>query len=441
AKGYRVLALAMAPVGENSGSDTLESNQILVGLLGLYDPPRPEVPQAIRECREAGIKVTMVTGDYGLTAQAVAQQLGLLEPTGPIGTSPMADPVRVIDGSTLAQISDLQLRQILKYRHRLVFARVSPEQKVRLVQSYRALGEVVAVTGDGVNDAPALRAADVGLAMGRSGTDVAREAADIVLLDDNFATFVSAIRYGRSVVANISKFITYVLASNVPEVAPFLAMVVFRLPAALTVLQILAVDLGTDLLPALGLGSDPPEPQLMRLPPRPRDQPLLNRLVMVRAYLVLGLTEAAISMGGYLKVWRDHGVSLNELRELAPGLLQRTADPWVDGVQKQASTLAFALIVAGQMGALLACRSDRLPFWRLLPVPNRLLWLGLLSEPLLASGLILLPALAGIFAFLPLRAGDWPLLGAAPILVLLADTVFKAGSRALRSRQMASRQI
>lgn len=441
AKGYRVLALAMAPVGENSGSDTLESNQILVGLLGLYDPPRPEVPQAIRQCREAGIKVTMVTGDYGLTAQAVAQQLGLLEPTGPIGTSPMADPVRVIDGATLAQISDLQLRQILKYRHRLVFARVSPEQKLRLVQSYRALGEVVAVTGDGVNDAPALRAADVGLAMGRSGTDVAREAADIVLLDDNFATFVSAIRYGRSVVANISKFITYVLASNVPEVAPFLAMVVFRLPAALTVLQILAVDLGTDLLPALGLGSDPPEPQLMRLPPRPRDQPLLNRLVMVRAYLVLGLTEAAISMGGYLKVWRDHGVSLNELRELAPGLLQRTAEPWVDGVQKQASTLAFALIVAGQMGALLACRSDSLPFWRLLPVPNSLLWLGLLSEPLLASGLILLPALAGIFAFLPLRAGDWPLLGAAPILVLLADTAFKAGSRALRSRQMASRQI
>jgi len=118
ARGYRVLALAMAPVGQNTGGDILESNQILVGLLGLYDPPRPEVPQAIRQCREAGIKVTMVTGDYGLTAQAVAQQLGLLEPTGPIGTSPMADPVRVIDGATLAQISDLQLRQLLKNRHR-----------------------------------------------------------------------------------------------------------------------------------------------------------------------------------------------------------------------------------------------------------------------------------------------------------------------------------
>jgi Ca2+-transporting ATPase len=318
----------------------------------------------------------------------------------------------------------------------LVFARVTPEQKLRLVQAYRSLGEVVAVTGDGVNDAPALRAADVGLAMGRSGTDVAREAADIVLLDDNFATIVTAIRYGRSVVANISKFITYVLASNVPEVAPFLAMVVFRLPAALTVLQILAVDLGTDLLPALGLGSDPPEPQLMRAPPRNRDEPLLNRPVMVRAYLVLGLTEAALSLGGYLKVWRDHGVTLPQLRQLAPQLLQHTALPWVEGVQQQASTLAFALIVAGQMGALLACRSDSLPFWRLLGVPNPLLWLGFISEPLLASGLILLPAFAAIFAFLPLSPGHWPLLVAAPCLVLLADTAFKAGSKGLRSRQI-----
>lgn len=436
AQGYRVLALAMAPVGEGTRSDTLESNQILVGLLGLYDPPRPEVPQAIRQCREAGIKVTMVTGDYGLTAQAVAQQLGLLDPSSSAVMSPMADPVRVIDGETLSQIRDLHLRQLLKYRHRLVFARVTPEQKLRLVQAYRSLGEVVAVTGDGVNDAPALRAADVGLAMGRSGTDVAREAADIVLLDDNFATIVTAIRYGRSVVANISKFITYVLASNVPEVAPFLAMVVFRLPAALTVLQILAVDLGTDLLPALGLGSDPPEPQLMRAPPRNRDEPLLNRPVMVRAYLVLGLTEAALSLGGYLKVWRDHGVTLPQLRQLAPQLLQHTALPWVEGVQQQASTLAFALIVAGQMGALLACRSDSLPFWRLLGVPNPLLWLGFISEPLLASGLILLPAFAAIFAFLPLSPGHWPLLVAAPCLVLLADTAFKAGSKGLRSRQI-----
>ncbi|MFM7464516.1 MAG: HAD-IC family P-type ATPase [Cyanobium sp.] len=438
AQGYRVLALALAPVGEGplSSGEGLESNQILLGLLGLYDPPRAEVPGAIRQCREAGIKVTMVRGDYGLTAQAVAQQLGLLDPSPSAGIGPMADPVRVIEGSTLAAISELQLRQLLKYRHRLVYARVTPEQKLRLVQAYRSLGEVVAVTGDGMNDAPALRAADVGLAMGRSGTDVAREAADIVLLDDNFATLVAAIRYGRSVVANIGKFITYVLASNVPEVAPFLGMVVLQVPAALTVLQILAVDLGTDLLPALGLGSEPPEPLTMNAPPRARGLPLLNRAVMVRAYLVLGLTEAALSMGGYLKVWADHGVPLHQLQRLAPQLLHHTAEPWVAGVQTRASTLAFALIVAGQMGALLACRSDRLPVWRLLGVPNPLLWWGLLSEPLLASALILLPALAGVFGFLPLSPGDGPLLVGAPLVVLLVDTAHKAASRSLRSRQI-----
>ena len=175
---------------------------MLVGLVGLYDPPRPEVADAVRQCREAGIKVTMVTGDYGLTAQAIARQIGLLEPplhrSGSSGhQGDGADPVRVIDGADLARINDLQLRQLLKYRQRLVFARMAPEQKLRLVQAYRALGEVVAVTGDGVNDAPALRAADVGLAMGLSGTDVAREAADIVLIDDNFATIVQAVRYGR----------------------------------------------------------------------------------------------------------------------------------------------------------------------------------------------------------------------------------------------------
>ncbi|MFM7733846.1 MAG: HAD-IC family P-type ATPase, partial [Cyanobium sp.] len=210
--------------------------------------------------------------------------------------------MRVIDGAALAQIGDVQLRQLLKYRHRLVFARMAPEQKLRLVQAYRSLGEVVAVTGDGVNDAPALRAADVGVAMGISGTDVAREAADIVLLDDNFATIVQAVRYGRSVVANIGRFIAYVLASNVGEVAPFLAMVAFRIPAALTVLQILAIDLSTDLLPALVLGAEPPKPGVMRHPPRPRALPLLNRAVMLRAYLVLGLA-AVFRMAPFPSRW------------------------------------------------------------------------------------------------------------------------------------------
>jgi magnesium-transporting ATPase (P-type) len=432
-RGFRVMGVAVRPAPAEAAAappQQLESEQSLVGLVGLYDPPRPEVADAVRQCREAGIKVTMVTGDYGLTAEAIARQIGLLDPPPARGATPphdprLADPVRVIDGAALAQIGDVQLRQLLKYRRRLVFARMAPEQKLRLVQAYRSLGEVVAVTGDGVNDAPALRAADVGVAMGISGTDVAREAADIVLLDDNFASIVQAVRYGRSVVANIGRFITYVLASNVGEVAPFLAMVAFRIPAALTVLQILAIDLGTDLLPALGLGAEPPEPGVMRQPPRPRALPLLNRAVMLRAYLVLGLANACASMGGYLLVWRYHGVSGGALRALAPSLLHHTASPAVQAIQDQAATVAFALIVAGQMGALLACRSDRQPFWTTLRRPNRLLWLGFLSEPLVAGSLILVPALAAVFRMAPFPS-RWllPMLGAT-LLVLGADTLHK----------------
>ena len=435
-RGFRVIAVARRRLdGQPASPDTpasaeqLEQRLELLGLIGLYDPPRPEVPEAIRRCHQAGIKVTMVTGDYGLTAQAIARQIGLLEPAASDNGQRGADPVRVIDGATLARISDVQLRQLLKYRQRLVFARIAPEQKLRLVQAYRALGEVVAVTGDGVNDAPALRAADVGLAMGLSGTDVAREAADIVLLDDNFATIVEAVRYGRSVVANIGKFITYVLASNVPEVVPFLAMVTLQIPAALSVLQILAVDLGTDLLPALGLGAEPPEAGVMRFSPRPRAAPLLNRQVMVRAYLVLGLVEAAMAMAGYLLVWQRHGVDWATLQRLAPSLLHGGAPAAVEAIQHQASAVAFGLIVASQMGALLACRSDQLPFWRLLRVPNRLLWLGLASEPLLAAVVVLQPQLQALFSTAPFPLAWLGPMALAPLVVLLVDSLDKRARR------------
>jgi Ca2+-transporting ATPase len=372
----------------------------------------------------------MVTGDYGLTAQAIAQQIGLLEAPDHAGGSfghqgDGADPVRVIDGGTLDLISDLQLRQLLKYRHRLVFARMAPEQKLRLVQAYRALGEVVAVTGDGVNDAPALRAADVGLAMGISGTDVAREAADIVLLDDNFATIVAAIHYGRGVVNNIRKFITYILVANVSEAAPFLAMVALKLPAALTVMQILAVDLGTDILPALGLGAESPEPGVMRRLPRPRGLALLDRSVMIRSYLVLGLAEALTAMAGYLLVWNHHGIGLRELQKLAPQLLHHTAPAAMLAIQRQAATVTFCLIVAGQMGALLACRSDQWPFWKQLRTPNPLLWIGLASEPVVAGSMVLIPALASTFGNAPFPIGWLPFLGLSTLMVLAADTIHK----------------
>ncbi len=428
-RGYRVIAVAMRQGGDDlltAASEALETNLVLVGLLALYDPPRPEVPEAIRQCHQAGIKVTMVTGDYGLTAQAIAQQIGLLQPAEGKGPGSGADPVRVIEGAHLDLIGEVQLRQLLKYRTRLVFARMAPEQKLRLVQAYRALGEVVAVTGDGVNDAPALRAADVGFAMGLEGTDVAREAADIVLLDDNFATIVSAVRHGRGVGANICKFLPYVLASNVAEMAPFLAMVIAQIPAALNVLQILAVDLGTDLLPALGLGAEQPEPGLMQRPPRPRHAPLLDRPLMVRAYLVLGLTEALMAMGGYLAFWHQAGVSWAELRALAPLLLHGQAPVELVLLQHQASSVAFGFIVFGQIGVVMACRngcrsSRRSSSWR----SNGLLWFGVGCELLFLAVLVLVQPVAQVVAMAPFPLSwlGWMLV--APWVVLLVDDRFK----------------
>jgi calcium-translocating P-type ATPase len=427
-QGCRVLAVARRRGDHtllDARAEELEQNLVLVGLVALYDPPRPEVPEAIRRCHQAGIRVTMVTGDYGLTAQAIAEQIGLLE--GPQPAS--LDPVRVIEGNHLDGLSDAQLRQLLRYRRRLVFARMAPEQKLRLVQAYRALGEVVAVTGDGVNDAPALRAADVGVAMGLVGTDGAREAADIVLLDDNFATIVTAVRFGRGVVANIGKFLPYVLASNVSEMLPFLAMLTLAIPAALTVLQILAVDLGTDLLPALALGAEPPEAGSMQSPPRHRDQPLLTRAVMLRGYLLLGAVEAGLATAAYLLAWRAEGVGLAQLRALAPALLAGTAEPAWQVVQRQASAATFTTIVLGQLGVLMACRSDRQP---VLGRPglgwlrrNPLLGLGIGSELAIAVLLVQVAPLAAVLELAPFPAGWLGWMLPVPVLVVLVDDLRK----------------
>ena len=430
-QGYRVLAVAQR-AGDGallSGrAEELERDLVLVGLVALYDPPRPEVPEAIRQCHQAGIRVTMVTGDYGLTAQAIARQIGLLGPQ-PADPASGLDPVRVIEGAHLDRLSEVQLRQLLKYRRRLVFARMAPEQKLRLVQAYRALGEVVAVTGDGVNDAPALRAADVGVAMGRMGTDVAREAADIVLLDDNFATIVTAVRFGRGVVANIGKFLPYVLASNVAEMLPFLAMLTLAIPAALTVLQILAVDLGTDLLPALALGAEPPEAGSMRLPPRGRDQPLLTRALLLRGYLVLGAVEAAAAMAAFLLAWRAQGVGLAELQALAPGLLAGTAAPHWQLAQQQASAAAFTTIVLGQLGTLMACRSESQPALHGIGLrwlrQNPLLLLGIGSELALTAALVLVAPLAAVLELAPFPAGWLGWMLPVPLLVMLVDEARK----------------
>ncbi|MCL5060621.1 MAG: cation-transporting P-type ATPase, partial [Candidatus Thermoplasmatota archaeon] len=287
--GLRVLAFAHGPV--DGGLPAEERGLILAGLVGLEDPPRPEVADAIARCATAGIRVIMVTGDHPHTALAIAREIGLVR-----GAQPA-----VIAGDDLRRLSPAQLQLALDAPE-ILFARVAAEQKMHLVEALQKKGEIVAVTGDGVNDAPALKTADIGIAMGIAGTDVAKEAADLILLDDNFASIVTAIEEGRAVFANLRKFLTYILTSNIPEIVPYLAFVLFRIPLPLTIIQILAVDLGTDMLPALALGAEKPDPDVMRRPPRARHERLLSWSLIARAYLFLGVLEAAAAMAVFFLV-------------------------------------------------------------------------------------------------------------------------------------------
>lgn len=253
-EGHRVLALAYVEGG--IASEEKEHDLIFVGLAAMIDPPRPEVFEAVKLCQQAGICVTMITGDYGLTGEAVGRQIGLVK-----------DQATVINGVEVENMGAETLQKVLEQEQPIIFARATPAHKLKIVEAYKASGHIVAVTGDGVNDAPALKAADIGIAMGRGGTDVAREVADIVLLDDNFATIVKAIEQGRAIYDNIRKFMTYILASNIPEIVPFMAMVFLRIPPALNILQILAIDIGTDMAPALALGAEHPEKGVLNRKP------------------------------------------------------------------------------------------------------------------------------------------------------------------------------
>jgi Ca2+-transporting ATPase len=325
----------------------------------------------------------------------------------------------------MGHLSDAQLRQILKYRSALVFARMSPEHKLRLVQAYKDTGEIVAVTGDGVNDAPALRAANIGIAMGMNGTDVAREAADIVLTDDNFATIVSAVEQGRAVYQNIRKFMTYILASNVAELVPFLAMVALKIPPALIIMQILAVDLGTDMLPALALGAERAELGTMQEPPRPKSQQLLDRSLLLRAYCFLGLIEAAMGMSAFFFVWWSHGYGITELQSVTPAILSHTADAATIAIYAQATTMTLAIIVACQDGNIFACRSEKISIFRLGFFSNPLIWLGIGSEWLLLLSIINIIPLRQIFSTAPLAPWQWLMLLACPPIMLGAEEIRK----------------
>lgn len=390
-RGLRVLAVAYRTVGADAAP--VEAELILAGLVGLYDPPRPEVPEAVRKCGEAGIKVIMITGDHPRTALAIAREIGLVR----------SENVTVLLGEQVRSLSEAQLQLALDAPE-IVFARMAAEQKRRVVETLKRKGHIVAVTGDGVNDAPALKSAHIGIAMGRIGSDVAKQAADIVLLDDNFASIVNAVEEGRAVFDNIRKFLTYILAHNVPELIPYLAMVLLRIPLAITPLQILAIDMGTDSLTALGLGVERPEPHVMRQPPRPPTERLFNLGVALRAYLFLGLFEAAAALAVFFFVLTKGSWTYGEV--LRPG----------DPLYLQATTAYLSTIVVLQVVNVFLCRS----------AAGSVLSTGLLGNRWIIGGVALE---IGLIALIDYTPWGHALLGTAnvPLSVWLLMLPFAAG--------------
>jgi sodium/potassium-transporting ATPase subunit alpha len=393
-QAYRVLAVAMREVAhqpEHIEVETIESDLTFLGLVAMMDPPHREVPDAITKCQRAGVRIVMVTGDHPLTALAVARKIGLVPKQAPSSPSSF---VPVIEGPQLDTMSDEQLRRLLTPSQPgepdPVFARMAPRHKMRIVSTFKEMGEVVGVTGDGVNDAPALKKADIGIAMGITGTDVAKETADMILLDDNFATIVSAIEEGRTVYDNIRKFSSYILASNVPEIVPFLGYGFIGMPLALTIPQVLAVDLGTDMIPALGLGTERPQSDVMDLPPRARSERLLSLPILLRAYLFLGLIEAGIAMGGFLLYLNSQGWTWGEHLD------------WSSPLYREATTVTFAGIVFAQIANVFACRSNHLSVARLGWLTNPLILWGIFTELIILVLITYTPIGNEIFGTSPL---------------------------------------
>ena len=403
AVGVRDLARRGALVKRLSAVETLGSTSVIcTDKTGTLTQNRMRVtapargPAAIEQVHRARIRVHVVTGDNGLTAAAIARRIG-------IG----ADEMRVVNGTELDAMTEHDLDELLGSGSEVVFARSSPEAKLRIADALRAQGQVVAMTGDGVNDAPALRRADIGVAMGRSGTDVAREAATMILTDDNFAAIAAAVEAGRRVYDNVRKFICYIFTHAVPEVMPFLifALAGGLVPLPLTVMQILAIDLGTDTLPALALSREPAEPGLMDRPPRPRRQGVISAGMLARAWGFLGVISATLVMAGFFLTLRHAGWH--------PGAPTGPGTP-LNEAYRQATTVTWLGIVACQVGTAFAVRTDHASLRQVGVFSNKLL-LGAIAVALaFAAALVYLPAMHGLFGTASLSPGQLAIVAPFP---------------------------
>jgi len=379
AEGLRVVAIAARNLPEQPGPDsqqeTFEEGLTLTGFIGVTDQLRPEVPAALDRCRSAGIRVILITGDHPDTALAVAAQCGIV--------ADRQNPDVVLTGDVLEETTEAELTAALEDGIQ-VFARTSPAQKMKIVMALKNMDRVVAMTGDGVNDAPALKAADIGIAMGRSGTDVARSAAHIVLLDDNFASIVSGIEEGRTVFQNIRKFTNYVLVSNGPEIIPYLLYIMLPVPLALNVIQILAIDLGTDIVPSMALGQEPPDPDVMVHPPRNPSARLLTPGLVVHSYLFLGLIEAGWSLFLFFFVLLQGGWSYGmELGGESP-------------LYRSATGIALSTILLMQIGNLVGRRYRTRSGLDAGLLRNQLLLAGIIIQVVFSWGLLYMKPLQTI---------------------------------------------
>ncbi|TXL57503.1 cation-translocating P-type ATPase [Aeromicrobium terrae] len=409
ASGCRVLALATKPTDMAGAERSVDETDLrFAGLVGLMDPPRVDAKDAVARCHTAGIRVHMITGDHPSTAAAVAREVGIAT-------------TRVVDGDALSAMTDEELRATVQ-EGEVVFARSSPQDKLRIARAVRATGSVFAMTGDGVNDAPALRYADIGIAMGRGGTDVAREAASMVLADDDFATIVTAIESGRQVYANIRKFIVYVFAHAIPEVVPFIVFALSggAVPLGITGMQILAVDLGTETLPALALGQERAEPGAMERPPRAPSEHIITKGLLIRSWLLLGGVSAVLTGGAYLLHLHLGGWS--------PGMDTGPGSP-LHQTYREATTITFLGIVLCQVGTAFAARTSWASLRDIGVLSNRPLLWGIAFELVVTAGVVYLPAAQEAFGTAALSLTDILPLLTFPVIVWGVDELWRAARR------------
>ena len=408
-EGLRVIAVAYRkmPKSEYSKEVVVEKDMVFVGLAAMRDPPRLEVKAAVAKAKQAGIKTVIITGDYGPTAQVVAREVGIVD----------VDCCSIVRGVDLDGLDDAAIVEAVR-RGNVIFARVSPEQKLRIVKVVKGSGEVVAVTGDGANDAPSLKEADIGVAMGASGTDVAREAADIVLLDDSFESIVKAVESGRAIYENIRKFIVYVFSHNWAELIPYMLYALLGIPLPLLVVQVLAIDLAIDVIPSLALSREPPEVGIMQEPPRSLKERLFTSKVFLRSFYI-GVIIAVGAMYGCLSSWMAGGWQLGMA-------LPEDSQVYLKGV-----TMTFAGIVVAQVGNVLACRTSKVSIFKTKLSTNKWIIWGIVAQLAILSFLIYVPFMQSFFGTTALGIEDWIFLASLALIVVFAEEIRKFFSRRL----------